>query len=386
MNKQLIPIAISFMLMTSCVAQRAPINDIAWTLVAKLQTRGGNTSLGFAGAINAVTNDVLLVAGGANFPDKMPWEGGSKYYSKEIHVLQKSGDRFTWNKSVTDTLPFPIAYCGNTATDLGIVYAGGENEAGLSSAAFLLNWNAAQNKVAAKQLPDLPRAMTNVGLTHLNNVVYAVGGDQQASSSMGFYSLDLNSKAPQWQTLPSVPFPLANALVVAQQGRIYVIGGRTKTPSGISELRHSTLVYDPASQIWQSLAPISDGKNISNFSAGAGIAVGHNLIMLTGGDNGKVFHQIETFIARIAQTDDPEEKARLTIMKNGLSINHAGFDRSILLYNVKTNQWTKLGNLPFPAQVTTTATKWDGNILLSNGEICPGIRTPNIMLGIINLK
>lgn len=48
-----------------------------------------------------------------------------------------------------------------------------------------------------------------------------------------------------------------------------------------------------------------------------------------------------------------------------------------------TNEWSKLGELPFPAQVTTTATMWNGNIVLSNGEVKPGIRTPNVMLGVI---
>ncbi|MNL27917.1 N-acetylneuraminate epimerase [compost metagenome] len=55
----------------------------------------------------------------------------------------------------------------------------------------------------------------------------------------------------------------------------------------------------------------------------------------------------------------------------------------MLLYSTLTNTWTKIGELPFLAQVTTKATLWDGKIVLSNGEVKPGIRTPNVMLGII---
>ena len=33
--------------------------------------------------------------------------------------------------------------------------------------------------------------------------------------------------------------------------------------------------------------------------------------------------------------------------------------------------------------VTTPAVLWDKKIILSNGEIKPGIRTPNVMLGTI---
>ncbi len=234
------------MLMTTDVsAQQKLIKEVDWTLAAKLQNPDGSTSLGYAGAINAINNNVMIVAGGANFPDKMPWEGGSKYYSDKIQVLQKKAEQYLWNTAVTATLPEAIAYCGNTATDFGVVYAGGENEKGLSKHAFLLNWDAGHQKINIKALPDLPFAVTNIGLSQIRNVVYAIGGDLQKQSSNAAFSLDLNQENPQWQTLPTLPVALANAVVVAQAGEIYVIGGRTKTASGISDLHHTVYAYQP---------------------------------------------------------------------------------------------------------------------------------------------
>ena len=382
MNKFLITLSIPLMLMTTEVsAQQETITKVDWTLAAKLQNPDGSPSLGYAGAINGVNNNVLIVAGGANFPDRMPWEGGKKYYSNEIHVLQKKGAQYLWEAAVKCTLPEAIAYCGNTATDFGVVYAGGENENGLSKHAFLLNWDGAQQQINVKALPDLPFAVTNIGLSQINNVVYAVGGDLQQQSSKNVFSLDLNQDNPQWKTLPDLPVALANAVVVAQAGEIYVIGGRTKTASGISDLRHSVYAYHPQKQSWRSCAAISDGEQKTNFSAGAGVAIGNNLILITGGDNGAVFHQIETYLSKISKTGNLLEKARLTAEKNSLSINHKGFYKAMLLYNIKTNDWTRLGDLPFPAQVTTTAAKWGEDIILSNGEVKPGVRTPNVMLG-----
>jgi N-acetylneuraminate epimerase len=378
------PIAISMMLMTSCAAPKAPFTDINWTKAATLQNPDGSRSPGFAGAINAVSNNVLLLAGGANFPDKKPWEGGKKYYSDEIHVLEKSGDKYNWVQDLKASLPTPIAYCGNTVTGLGIVYAGGENNDGLSKATYLLNWNANTRTIDVKPLPDLPEAMTNVGLTAIENVLYLAGGDRTDASSNALYRLDLNNAVPAWETLKPLPVALANALVIAQQNKIYVIGGRCKTVTGISDLHSSSYVYDPSTDQWTSLAGISDGKTISNFSAGAGVSLNKDYILVTGGDNGKVFHEIETQLAQIAQTTDTAEKARLTALKNNLLINHAGFDRSILLYDIPKNQWSKVGELPFPAQVTTTACKWGDYIVLSNGEVNPGVRTPEVLIGKIN--
>lgn len=372
---------------TDAFSQKKAVNHIQWKKAAQLQNADGSISLGFAGAINGITNDVLIVSGGANFQDKMPWEGGKKHYSKEIHVLQKCNEVYKWNKNVRSTLPEPIAYCGSTSTDLGVVYVGGENENGLSNKAFILKWNNAKNDVEATSLPNFPLAITNIALTHIGNVVFAIGGDESTKSSDLFFSLDLNSTNREWKSLPKLPLALANSVAVAQKDKdatnIYIIGGRTKTPSGISDLHNTTFVFNLKKQIWESRANISDGVNTTNFSAGAGVAVGKNSILIVGGDNGTVFHKIETYLSQISKTDSPEEKTKLAAEKNMLNTNHDGFYKGILLYNTLTDSWSKIGELPFLAHVTTTATMWKNEIVLSNGEIKPGIRTPDVMLGTV---
>lgn len=372
---------------TDVLSQKKAINQVEWKIAAQLKNTDGSLSLGFAGAVNGISNEVLIVTGGANFPNKMPWEGGKKHYSKEIHVLQKYKDTYSWNKNINDTLPEPIAYCGATSTDLGVVYVGGENENGLSNKAFILKWNASKNEVERKSLANFPVAITNIGLTNIGNIVYAIGGDEVTKSSDLFLSLDLNSVNPQWKTLPKLPVALANSVVVVQKDKeethIYVIGGRTKTLTGISDLHNTTFAFNIKNQIWESRANISDGENTTNFSAGAGIAVGNHYIIILGGDNGEIFHKIETYLSQMAQTNSAEEKAQLAAEKNLLNTNHNGFYKGILLYNTLTNSWSKMGDLPFFAPVTTTAILWNNKIVLSNGEIKPGIRTPNVMLGTI---
>src|SRR5690606_23369081 len=106
-------------------------------------------------------------------------------------------------------------------------------------------------------------------------------------------------------------------------------------------------------------------------------------ILVPGGDNGEVFHQIETYLSKITASKSEEEKSRLTAEKNKLVIHHQGFYRGILVYNTLTDTWSKIGELPFPAQVTSKAVFWDGAVVLSSGEIKPGVRTPNIMWGTI---
>jgi len=374
------------LMFTDVSAQETTIEQVQWCTAAKLQNADGSTSLGFAGAINAVFNDALLVAGGANFPDKMPWEGGKKFYSNTIQILLKQGGHYVWStKTLNAKLPQPIAYCGNTPTDSGVVYAGGEGIDGPSKKAFIISWNAADLNVSVKTLPDLPVPITNTGLTHIGNVVYLVGGDMEKSSSSAFYKLDLSAKDTSWQELPNLPLQLANALVVAQSDKIFVIGGRTKTPSGISDLHHTTFAFDIAKGSWEKMADVSDGQQTTTFSAGAGVAVSNNLILVAGGDNGAVFHKIENYILQISKAASQQEKDKLTKEKNKLNVSHKGFYKEQLVYNINTNKWSKIGELPFPAHVTTTATKWGNDIVLSNGEIKPGVRTPSVMIGTIKI-
>ncbi len=387
MNTVFSSLIFTFFMMSTTIssAQKTTIKSVEWQKAAQLQNEDGSLSLGFAGPINGVYNDVFITAGGANFPDKMPWEGGKKQYSKEIHVLEKSKDQYQWNKKNSISLLEPIAYAGSTSTSLGIVYVGGENENGLSKKAYLLKWNSKRNEIELKSLPDFPIAVTNIALTNLNNVVYAIGGDEASKSSDLVFSIDLNTAEPQWKSLPKLPFALANAVAVVQKDKnemnIYIIGGRTKTPSGISALHNTTLAFNLKSQTWESKAIITDGKNTTNFSAGAGVAFGNQYILITGGDNGTTFHKIETYLSQISKASSEEEKSKLIAEKNIINTTHKGFYNAILLYNTQTNKWSKIGELPFLAHVTTPAVLWNNKIVLSNGEIKPGIRTPDVMIG-----
>ncbi|OMQ11857.1 galactose oxidase [[Flexibacter] sp. ATCC 35103] len=385
MNTSFSSLILTILIMSTTVgfSQKTKITNVEWKKAAQLQNTDGSLSLGFAGPINGISNNVLIVAGGANFPDKMPWEGGKKHYSNEIHVLEKAADDFNWNTKAIHTLPEPIAYPGNVTTNSGIVYVGGENENGLSNKAYLLNWNADKNEIETKSLPDFPIAITNIALTHLDNIVYAIGGDEAKQSSDLVFSLDLNAEKPEWKLLTKLPFALANSVSIIQNEKIYVIGGRTKTSTAISDLHNTTLAFDLKKQTWETKANISDGKQTTNFSAGAGIAIGTEYILILGGDNGTTFHKIETYISQIASATSEEEKAKLIAEKNILNTTHKGFYNEILLYNTHTNKWSKIGELPFLAHVTTTATIWNDKIVLSNGEIKPGIRTPDVMLGTI---
>ncbi|MFN5655353.1 MAG: hypothetical protein ACK47U_05700, partial [Verrucomicrobiota bacterium] len=59
--------------------------------------------LGRAGMIAAVLreadgSEVIVAAGGSNFPDKMPWQGGQRKYHKDILKLARKDGVWSWSK------------------------------------------------------------------------------------------------------------------------------------------------------------------------------------------------------------------------------------------------------------------------------------------------
>ena len=382
---------IHFMLLTPLLAQEQKANKITWSELTRLPAPDKKqTQLGVAGAFTGISNGVLLIAGGANFPHGMPWQGGKKTYRNDIYALKKQGSKYNWITTKRSEFHQKIAYGSSATTAMGIVCAGGETPSGISKGVFLVNWDASKNDVIFKSLPDLPVPVANAGMTSIGNTVYLAGGETSTGVSNGFFMLDLSSADAGWQVLPALPVAVSHAVVVSQNNgkhtNIYVLGGRSSTTSGISDLHSTVFCFDPLIKTWKKVRDIGDGKTVTTLSAGTGIANGASYILLFGGDKGNVFNQIETYNARIAKAETEEEKQKLQSEKVSLLTSHQGFSKDVYLYNTVTDAWAKIGALPGFSQVTTTAVKWDNEIFIPSGEIKPGTRTPVITKGTIQHK
>ena len=76
--------------------------------------------------------------------------------------------------------------------------------------------------------------------------------------------------------------------------------------------------------------------------------------------------------------------ARLLVIggDDGAQVNtpptaHKGFPRDVLVYDVKSDTWRAVGEVPF-SLVTTTAVEWNGRIVIPGGEAKPGVRSPRV--------
>lgn len=334
--------------------------------------------LGLAGPITGISGNRMLVAGGANFPDGMPWEGGKKIFYNKVYSFQKRGEKLSLAKDVY-YLPENIAYAASCSTPKGVLYAGGENEKGISDKVFLLKWDHDTKAVVIESLPVLPSAVSNASAVSHNNIVYVVGGETPEGVSNSLWVIDLNDMNAGWSQLPSLPEQISHGVFVAIKSsgilKLYLVGGRRKTSQGISELYNSVYEFNVPQQKWSELSPLP-----YSLSAGTGLATRNGNILLFGGDRGTTFSKVENYISLIDKATTQLEKEELILKKNQVLLSHPGFSQEILLYNVQTQSAKIVGSIPYATPVTTNAFYWGKEIVIPSGEIKAGIRTPQILM------
>ena len=122
---------------------------------------------GFAGSFAGVSNGALLVAGGANFPGKKPWEGGTKKWYDTVFVLESP----TANWKVAGRRPRPLGYGVSVTYNNGLICAGGSDHDRHYADVFRLEWS--NGKLKTMPLPSLPAPIANCSGAMVGDVVYA---------------------------------------------------------------------------------------------------------------------------------------------------------------------------------------------------------------------
>lgn len=350
---------------------------VDWEIAAMLPAKSNEqVSLGFAGAISGAHNGKVLVAGGANFPNTMPWMGGKKVYYDHVYIYEQIDGRLKI-KNTTNLLPEPIAYSASVSSAFGIIYAGGESDTGLSNKAFIIKI-INDSSLEIKVLPNLPIATTNAALAIVNDKLYLAGGESTNGTSDQLIVLDLNDLQAGWQKLPSIPIALSHAVIASQHisfhDKLYLLGGRQKTPSGISELFSNIFAFDISTNTWNKKAQLP-----YSLSAGTGIAINNEQIVLLGGDKGATFHKVETLIAEIGKETDEQKKLVLNEKKVQLQASHPGFSNEMLLYDSIKDTCISIGVIPFNVPVTTNLFKQHNQLFITSGEVRAGVRAPYIL-------
>jgi N-acetylneuraminate epimerase len=366
---------ISILCVLTVNSQHIPARPLNWKQVGAFPPSKGIPSIGLAGQSAGMNNDCMIVAGGTNFPDKFPWEGGKKMYFDDVFLFRKSSKGML-SLSAGHKLPMNLGYAATVSTAKGLLIAGGENETGILSKVMLLRVGS-NDTLQFSSLPELPLPLTNAMAVSNKSLVYLIGGETGTGVSDKMFLLDLNNTARGWTSLPSIPAPVSHGVgIFVNEDHvkgIYILGGRAKQQTGISDLYSSNHFFDIYTLQWSLKAALPYG-----LSAGTGVFDPSGRILLFGGDRGEVFSKVEALIAQKNKETDLLAIEALEKKRVALQSNHPGFSNEILAYDIEHNRWTPIGTLPFPTPVTTHAFVWNGFVMIPGGEIRAGVRTPNI--------
>jgi N-acetylneuraminic acid mutarotase len=300
---------------------------------------------GVASPFAGVSHNLLIVAGGANFPDHKPWEGGKKIWHDTIYGFD--GKWKTLGK-----LPRALAYGVSITHQHRLIGIGGSDSEKHYPEVFALEY--LDRKLKFTELPSLPEPRANAAGVLLEDTIYLIGGQEQPSSELAsktVYRLNLASPEPRWKKLE--PFPGVGRIfpvVAAVEGKLYIVSGAElilKDGKVTRRYLKDGYCFDPRTEKWQALPELS----VPVVAAPSPAPSDANGFYLLGGDDGE---QVSTA---------PDK--------------HRGFSKRVIQFQVREQKWRDAGEILF-APVTVPVVKWDQNWLIPSGEIRPGVRTPRI--------
>ena len=347
------------------------------------------TNPGVAGAFSGIIKNKLIIAGGANFPDKKPWEGGAKKIYDKIYAFEVINDTVK-SIALSVKLPEPLAYGSSVSLTDGVLCIGGNGLKSTSSKVFLIKWDKKANDILISDFPELSVPLCYSTAVLSEDMVYVIGG---ASTPNGteivnyFFSLDLskrNSPDFGWEKLTCYPgISRTFSVSVAQSNGIrkciYFFSGRNTNNPVNPVVLNDGLVYDPADKTWKNIPK----NTASDFPvmAGSAFPIGTDNIVFAGGVSDSIFLKEQQLKFEMADAINQKNISKTDFLKNELLqfyTDHKGFSQKILIYNTVSNTIISGGNFNTFCPVTTSAIPFNDGAIIASGEIKPGVRTPGI--------
>ncbi|MDA7916530.1 sodium transporter, partial [Verrucomicrobia bacterium] len=382
-----------------CVGEASAATTLEWRLLPELpEVSEGVTQPGvagpFVGGWSMGDTNVLMVAGGANFPEGLPWEtkedgtAPPKIYYDEIFVMEDTGAGWSWSPERWK-LPHPVGYGANVTHGDELICIGGESKGlpvngsqtkYLYDDVYSLKWTTG-GVVLDLNFPALPEPTAMLVAAMVNDVIYVAGGDSGNGATTHFWSLDLGERENDgwaWEILKPWPGqPRVLALAVGQGDSFYLFSGRNPTKEKV-ELLKDAWSYHPASDAWKRRAELP-----RCVMAGTAVASGNAHALVFGGAEGDLFRKLDYEIpAGIVTALEEGDQARVDALaaeKLDILNNHSGFNKEVLAYHTVTDTWVPIGKIDGLSPVTTSAIRIGDRILIPSGEISPGIRTRQVL-------
>ncbi|CAM3514423.1 N-acetylneuraminate epimerase [Rouxiella silvae] len=225
----------------------------------------------------------------------------------------------------------------------------------------------------ASVLPTIPVPFkSGTGVIDNKKIIYIGLG----SAGKSWFKMDLNQDDKQWTPIANFPgVAREQATSVFINGNIYVFGGFGKSQSGLTEVLHDIYKYNPEKNEWSELMSHSPVGLVGHSSF---IYNGKAIIM--GGVNENIFNGYFEDLANAK--DDADLKNKIVSKYFRKPVNDYFYNKQIISFDPETELWGSLGSFPYAGTAgSTIITEKNNKILIVNGEVKPGLRTPTAYEG-----
>ena len=287
--------------------------------------------------------ETLVVAGGANFPDKPLLEGGAKRVYADIWAFAEG----SWTHA--GVLPDSVAYGATFQVSDGLVFAGG-NVCGVTTDK-VYKVSLVGGKASVTPLPPLPVPMEQCGWSKDGENLFLAGQEGVFCCREGEYV---------WQKLRDIPEPLVQPVAYATGGKLYLWGGFNPQTLLAPDTGH---FLDLNTLEWGNAPAIPDG---GTFVGATGATLPDGRLVVVGGVNRAIFER--------ALRNTPED--RIPYLSQDPSWYK--FRKEIFVFD--GSAWTSLGECAPAALAGPGVTALDGGTVVTGGELKPGVRSPKTFL------
>lgn len=225
---------------------------------------------------------------------------------------------------------------------------------------------------AGERWADFPVAAKSTAAVRIGSTVYAGLG----TAGKGWYALDASKPGAPWTPLADFPdVQRDDARAVAVNGQIYVFAGSGKlNPTDKALVIFDTAWrYDPATNAWSKLPT----RSPMGLLATGAVTLDQKNILFFGGVNKSVFEgYFQDYF--VSAGDDKAKQDGVAAAYFDQRPQDYLFTAQVLSYDVTTNKWRNVATDPGLPTIGTGVAVKGQQISLINGEIKPGLRSPEV--------
>ncbi|MBQ9184677.1 MAG: hypothetical protein IJ151_02250 [Bacteroidales bacterium] len=288
--------------------------------------------------------DALVVAGGANFPDKPLLEGGAKRVYADIWCYADAA----WTHA--GVLPDSTAYGATFAFDGKLLFAGGNVNGKTTDKVYSVSLN--DGIASVTDFASLPEPMEQAGWAQDWSRMIIGGG----VGTKNIYCFDAASG--QWQKFAELPEPLVQPVFYLTGGKLYVWGGFNPETLEVSD---KGLCY--ADGAWTEAPGIPDG---GTFTGATGAVLPDGRLAVIGGVNREIFAR--------ALHNTPEDR----IPYLSKEPQEYRFRKDVYVFDASSG-WSLAATADVCALAGPgIAAAGENALYVAGGELKPGVRSPRI--------